>query len=361
MKAVTSFTLPPFYCPIPTPLHPRAEQLEQRAIAWMDEIGLYHHEIDRAWGIATHAFDHVCRTCPHAPDEALLLHMEWMYWGFAVDDTTHDAVKTSRTADVVDFNMRVLRCLESPGSPVPIGTGELSDALADLVVRTRAAASPTQFQRLIDGIRDWLFAVAWQTSIVERGVTPTLADYGAIRPRINGARFHIAMIEIDQNTEVPTDLLHSLPMRAAIEASNFIVSIDNDLFGYVKDRDEQAAERNLLDLLLQERGYSLGEAVAEAAGLRDQAVTLLLALSDRLAHEARADLRLLLDSLRGFAFSSVLWHSTTPRYASPRGRHARPVPGAHFDIIITDTPCDVSLTAPPIPTIAWWWDQRRPG
>lgn len=352
--------LPPFYCPIEPAVHPRRAELEERAVAWLDRSGIFRDATERAWSIATHSTDFSCRMIPHGRDEPLLLFIEWNHWAFALDDLWHDTGAADiKTARIVDLNARISRCLEAPGSAM-LGTSPFDRALEDLAARTRALAGPVQLRRVAEGMRDWLFGAAWQVSNIERRVMPTLSDYVALRPSINGTRFSLAWNQIASGIEVPDEELSAPPVQALTEAAGFIVSCDNDLFSYAKEDDHETMDQNLVNVLAYHNGTSLTRALTEAVAIRDRSMTLFLALRDRLARTAGPQLARYLEALGHYIAGCIRWMNDAPRYASPRNRHPLPVPGATYGITWRDTPSDPRTDPLPIPSAAWWWEQLDP-
>lgn len=349
--------LPPFYCPIESPVHPRVDELERRAIAWLDSTGIFRDETERAWSIATHSTDFSCRIIPYGRDEPLLLFIEWNHWAFALDDVWHDTGSADiRTAAIVDLNARISRCLEAPGSAM-LGSGPFDAALEDLAARTRAMATPVQLRRVAEGMRDWLLGAAWQVSNIERRVMPTLSDYVALRPSINGTRFSLSWSEIAGGIEVPDSDLYSAPVQALTEAAGFIVSCDNDLFSYAKEDNQETTDQNIVNVLVHHDGSSPERALRDALAIRDRAMTLFLRLREQIAREADPELLRYLEALGHYIAGCIRWMNAAPRYASPRNRYDLPVPGATYGVTWRDTPSDPGTGPLPIASAAWWWDQ----
>ncbi|MFF7415421.1 terpene synthase family protein [Streptomyces lydicus] len=349
--------LPPFYCPINESLsHPKAAELEQRAIAWIDRFGLYPNETERAWGLATHSADFSCRIIPYGAVEPLLLFIEWNYWANAVDDWHDSDSVGTRTSGIVDHATRLIRSLEAPGSAL-LDPGPLTTALNDLVTRTRAMLTPLQLRRFTEGTRDWLLGATWQTANAERGTMPTLNDFAAMRMSVNGTRFTLTWCDIANAIHVPSEVLYSAPVQALTDAAGFIVACDNDLFSYNKEDHQEPWEQNLVNVVAQHHGCSPKQALPASVAIRDRAMTLFLRLSEQLARDACPELRRYLISLGHYISGCIEWQNVAPRYASPRNRHELPVPGATYGITWRDAPSDASTEPLPIPAIAWWWEQ----
>lgn len=349
--------LPPFYCPIEPARHPKADELEQRAIAWLDASGIFRNEADRAWSIATHSTDFSCRMIPYGDEEALLLFIMWNHWAFALDDMWHDTgLSAIRASHIVDLNARISRCLEAPGSAMLNGD-PFAAALEDLAARTRAISTGVRLHRVAEGLRDWLFGAAWQVSNVERGIMPTLSDYLAMRPSINGTRFSLAWSEIANGIVLPDEELYSAPVQAVTDAAGFVVSCDNDFFSYAKEDSQESLDQNIVNIIALHNECSPKQALAEALAIRDRTMTLFLRLREQIARDASAGLRRYLNALGHYIAGCIRWMNAAPRYASPRNRNELPVMGAHWNIAFRDTPVDPNTDPLPIPAAAWWWQQ----
>ncbi|MEU9147368.1 hypothetical protein [Streptomyces sp. NPDC048349] len=349
--------LPPFYCPFNEGLiHPKAAELEERATQWIDDFGIYPDATERAWGLATHSADFTSRIIPYGDVEPVLLFIEWNYWANAVDDWQDSGSTATRTADIADHSMRLVRSIEAPGSGL-LPPGPLTEALEDLVARTRALLTPFQLRRFTEGTRDWLFGAGWQTSNAERGVMPSLNDFAAMRMSVNGTRFTLTWCDAANGIRVPAEVLYSPSVQALTDAAGFIVSCDNDLYSYNKEDHQEPWEQNLLNVVARHHGCTPREALVPAVALRDRAMTLFVRLREQLAGGADEQLGRYLDSLGHYVSGCIEWQNLAPRYASPRNRNELPVEGASYEITWRDTPSDPSLEPLPIPAIAWWWQQ----
>ena len=358
-EPLIGWRLPPFYCPIPSVIHPRVAQLEQRAIQWLDTTGLYHDDVDRAWGLATHSAEFGCRVIPDGHEELLLLFIEWNHWAFAVDDDHHDVSSGKAvTAEVVDLNARIILTLEAPGSAMLDSADPFASALTDLAVRTRAATTPVQLARICAGMRDWLFGAAWLVGNDERGVMPALSDFAAIRPAVNGTRFSLAWSLAAKGIDLAAEQCARPAVQALTDLAGFIVSCDNDLFSYAKEDHLPRPEQNIINILIQHHHSSPQQALADAVRLRDRCMTRYLRLRDQLGRESGLELRRYLQALDHYIAGCLDWMNAAPRYASPRNRYPCPVAGATFAITRRDTPSDQDDGPPHIPSIRWWWDQH---
>ncbi len=346
-----------FYCPIRPAIHPQADLLERRAIAWLDEFGVYRDDLDRARGLDTRSAEFICRVCPNADQEGLLLFIEWIYWNFTMDDNRYDTGSAAtRTADIVDFNCRLIRSVEASRTGL-LGIDPLAPGTEDLANRIRAYATPVQFRRLIDALRHWLHGEAWQASNTERGIMPSVADFAVQRLGSIGMMIFAAFIEIANGIEIPGEQIYSLPVQAATEAIGLIVGWDNDILSYAKNSGQDVLEQNIINVLVHHKQCSVRQALTDAVAIRDRVMTLFLRLRKQISRDAGPELRRYLDDLGHFVRSTIEWSETAPRYAHPIGSTATSSMKSTWGVTFTDVPSDPSTEAPPIASIAWWWDQ----
>ncbi|HKS46539.1 MAG TPA: hypothetical protein VJT49_15785 [Amycolatopsis sp.] len=346
--------LPPFYCPIRRAVHPEAARIEQRAIAWTDEIGLYRDEVERAWGIATRSAELACRVLPTGPEDTVWLFSAWNYWSFALSDWQDGERERASAAGVTDFTVRVIRALEEPAYRPPAGN-RLTAALAELIARTRAGTTAAQFRRLTEGLRDWLLAQSWHVANSERRIMPELDDFAAIRPLAKGARLFAAWLEIGNGLEIPGGRRWAPDVHALTSAAGFVVSCDNDLVGYAAGQAREIPEQNLVNVLIHQRHCSFQHAVAEAVAIRDRVLTRFLSLRNRITTIGTPELRRYAESLNRYVRGTLDWMSSAPRYASPRTHNDLPLPSTNLDLKITGRPAGESTEPPDIPSIEWWW------
>ncbi|MBZ9599707.1 hypothetical protein K7B06_32170 [Streptomyces erythrochromogenes] len=352
--------MPPFYCPLPRDLvHPRAKEVEARAVEWVDAFGLYPDPVERAWGLATHSADFSCRIIPDGDVEAVLLFTEWNYWANAVDDWQDSGSDDADTAAVVDHGVRLLRTVEDPGASV-LPDGPMTRALLDLVGRTHALLTPYELRRFVEGTRDWLLGAAWRAARAEAGSMPGLNDFVAMGPLANGTRFSLTWSDAARGDRLPADVLCSPALTALTDAAGFVVSADNDLFSYDKDDHLEPREVNLVNVLAHQEGCSPAEAVPLAVALRDRVMVLFTGLRARLADEAchgDGALHRHLAALGHYVAGSIAWQAGAPRYASPRNRYELPVAEARFALRYAERPCTAGAGAPVPPALARWWRQ----
>ncbi|GAA0285034.1 hypothetical protein GCM10010302_24090 [Streptomyces polychromogenes] len=349
--------LPPFYCPFERELlHPKAAEIEERCVEWIDAFGIYPDAVERAWGLATRSAELAGRTVPFGDVEAVVLYAEWLYWAFAADDWHDSDSGTAGATAVAEHGARLARAVEAPGSGL-LPPGPHTAALEDLAVRTRSMLRPGQLRRFAHGIREWTSGAAWETANAERGIMPSLEQFTAARLCSSGTRFLLTWCDVANGIHLPGDVMYSAPVQALTDAAGFVVSCDNDVFSYNKEDHRVPWEQNVVNVLAREHGCTPAQALPAVAALRDRTMSLFVRLQDRLRGRADEQLGRYLTSVEHWIAGNIAYQSRAPRYASPRNRNALPAPDASYDITYADVPCDPSAEPLPVPALAWWWQQ----
>ncbi|MFD0205689.1 MULTISPECIES: terpene synthase family protein [Saccharothrix] len=337
--------LHPFYCPIDAAVHPRVDDVERDALAWVERVGLAADDRQRTLLRHTSSAEFYARFAPHADYDGLRIAVRWVYWGFIFDDRRCD---TGRFGDdPVRFPPMagaVQRVMDAPWCDP--GGDRYARAVQDIVRSMYELRTPTQARRFTEAHRAWLFSVTWQVADRSRGHLPDLADYTALRLQAAGGAPTIALLEIANGPEVPGAEMDSPAVRALTEMAIMVASWDNDLHSLHRKLAESSAYPNLVTVLAHHRGLPRDLAAVEAVRLRDRVMARFLRLRETVtARPISQALRIYLDGLGHAIRGNIDWALDVPRY---RGLAAHPG--------FTEEPSDPSPDPLPIPTVSWWWD-----
>lgn len=181
MTAVdTGITMRPFYCPVEPAIHEEVEQVEARALDWVERFGLCADERERRRAVGTRSAEFYARFAPRGVVANLEVAVLWVYWGFVFDDARCDhGPMSTRVDEFLPVACRVQRALEAPDAPV--GEDRFATALQDIGRRMRECATPVQVRRFCEAHRKWLVDVAWQIRNRAHGHMPDLDSYLAQR------------------------------------------------------------------------------------------------------------------------------------------------------------------------------------
>lgn len=354
--------IPPPYCPIPAAVHPRVDEIGRRTIDWMATFDTYTDETRKYRSIGNRASEWAGRLAPDSTDDGLQIFSDWVCFGFAFDDLYCDMGPTStRPHEFIGVVLRMLHRLDNPEVPV-LDDNPCAEALRDLSRRVRARSPAPLVRRWADGHRGWLLGST--AGVAGRAASSMHDDIPlnlVLRSWDGAMRICHSLIEIAEGTDLPDHRREDPRIRAVTEATFVLVMLVNDLFSYRSDMNYDAAGTNTVELHTRQ-GLTREQALEQTVRLHDRIMVLFLALNDRIGAGGDEQLRRYLGQLRHFVRGNLDWSRTVPRYnhyqaqqfghistdgSIPVGNEAE---GA-------DRPSDGALTAPPIPTIAWWWDQ----
>jgi Terpene synthase family 2, C-terminal metal binding len=342
MQQEHSFTFPPVYRPVAPEVHPEAEELVKRTLAWLDTFELGDPEIHT---LGAGYAEVIAHSVPGGILERMLIGVQLSTTGTILDDL----MDTASLPDVVDLVSRALRALAVPESRPGAGSG-LADrclaALHDVGVSYRQAGTPTQVRRLLHGMSEWLQAEELEAVWRDRGILPDIDEYLALRIGTLGGAAVGAHAELSNGGEIPERELASPTGRALLEAAGLATGLSNDLVSYEKERQRSKRIPNIVNILRAgEAGYSLQEAVDEAMRLRDRVLTLFLRLYDQVQPNLSQEMR----------DHCLVWARFINVYTGTGLQHR--FLGSTSSVHWTDQPTDSSTDPLPYPAISWWWDQ----
>ncbi|MFH9574379.1 glutamate dehydrogenase [Streptomyces sp. NPDC017230] len=350
---------PPFYCPIESAIHPDAEEVERRALAWIDRSGLCRSEGERARYAGTRSADFYARFAPHADPDRLWIAACWVYWGFAFDDARCDEGPfAADPAAFATMAFSVQRALEVPGrlhcaDPYAAAVHEIGELF-------RTAAGPVQNRRFQHAHRAWLTGVQWQIGNRATSRMPDLDDYLSMRLHAAGGGPTYAMLEIANNIDVPDREMDSPAVRALTEMAMMVASLDNDQHSHIREIRRRQTQQNIVNVLVAHHRYSPNQAVDEAIALRDAVLERFLGLRDRVLPRASSPLRHYLTDLGHGIRGNIEWALRAPRYHSPDGVAATSrarIPAQTDTSHWTGTPRTSRQDPRRLPSIAWWWNE----
>ncbi|CAM3349769.1 hypothetical protein KIPE111705_03925 [Kibdelosporangium persicum] len=344
------FEPPLFYCPIPSAINPAVDEVECRAVAWIDHIGLYRSGRDRTRILGTNSAEFYARFAPTAGSEGLLVAALWVYWGFAFDDACCDSGPLS--ADPSAFLAMAGQLQRSMTSSV-VPTEPFAKALHDIMTRMRAFATPTQVRRFMDAHRHWLYSVAWQIGNQAQGHMPALDEYLTMRLGSAGGPPTIALLEIANNQEVPAREMDSPAVQALTEMTQLVAALDNDLHSYRKEVQEAHTDQNIVNVLMHQERSSAAEAIRRGVEIRDRIMVRFLRLRERVLAGAGPELNRYLTDLCHAIRGNIDWAARVPRYLSNGIPSPQPIT---VKVTTTDEPRDSSPEPLALPSISRWWD-----
>ncbi len=343
--------LPAFYCPVPPALHPRAAEIDARSVQWMTDMGLRE---PGSWLTKVDAGRFIALCMPYCCDSTIDVMVDLNYWGFAWDDELDENPRLQRSSELAQHIARLSRIVEAPEPKAP-PTDLYGRALRDICLRLADFPDQAQVARVTDGLRRFFLGVLWRVSNQERGEIPGLNDYLVMRMNDDGGPWLMPYTVLGGGYRLTAAEANSPVARALSEMIALIAGLDNDLLSYHRDGQ---FHQNILDVLRNERGLSLQDAVTEAVALRDRIMSLYLRTCDRTTKGGSPQLRRFAEDLGSWVRGNIEWSARTYRYVNLHDpATGTDTPAAPLDLTWSTHPADPTTAPPPLPGIAWWWEQ----
>ncbi|HEY5837148.1 terpene synthase family protein [Streptomyces sp.] len=315
------------YCPVIAAIHPQAGELNEATLAWVRDRGLIadparlRHLERQAPGLLA------ARVVPRADMERLLAFADFHTWLFAFDDEycDEDSPSALPPGAWMAFLARMLRQAETPTRTVLKGNA-YADALHDIATRLDRWCTGEQKARWTAALRTYFAALVWerQTRLDgEHGVRQSLDDYVLLRLQNGAMHSSIALLDATEGYVLPAEQRERPEVRALIEMTATLVSWDNDIFSWSKERERgSAAEQNLLDVLATDApavpsGTGHEEALRQAVALRNGVMDMFLRVSEGITPTANPELLRFIASLGQWVRANLDFSLTTARYVDP--------------------------------------------
>ncbi|MCH0540793.1 terpene synthase [Streptomyces sp. MUM 203J] len=343
--------VPPIYSPIAPAIHPCHAEADVQTAAWAEAFRIGSEEL-RARLVAQEMGTFAARILPEGREEVVGLLADFVLWLFGVDDGHCEEGELGRRPGELAAELhRLLRVAHNPEAPVKLDD-PLAAGLRDLRLRVDRYGTPGQAQRWVDTLREYFFAVVWESSYRRSGTVPDLDDYTLMRLYDGATTVVLPLLEIGHGYELQLHERDNKAVRAVTEIMSFIITWDNDIFSYHKEKKEKTSTGyylNALRVMEEREGLTPEQALTTAISQRDRAMSLYVRLTERLARDGSPQLRQYLRSIGHFIRGAEDWGISSVRYTTPDDPADMP---SYF----RDTPMDDSGEPLDIPVIRWWWD-----
>jgi hypothetical protein len=275
--------VPFLYCPFTPKIHPDASAIHESSVQWAKSLGMFPTEQHAAIAFKAKAGWLAARAFPTATTLGLQFVADWTLLFCLLDDHLEKSDEANNVELYLEELLNLLRAETADSSADSFALG-----MIDLRQRLLALGPPTHLIRFTERVKELFSSIVEETRNRERAQIPDIASYVQLRATTVGLHVMFALSEIldgfslsDRTREHPA--LQSLATRT----SN-IVGWANDLFTYEKEIHEGEIH-NLVMVLMNERGLTLEEAMAQTVTLHDNEVRSFLQELDQLASFGLAD------------------------------------------------------------------------
>jgi hypothetical protein len=238
-RLILDTALPQWPLPLSSTVNPAAAQAIARTVAWQESLGLIASNTPWNSLIGLRPVELAARGYPRADLDTLTLASEWTAWFFHIDDLFDEGV-TGTDIELSQLATGTLRTLlhnpRSRNKKNHCGLpGPATDALLDLLRRTREIMTPVQFRRFISHLTDYAEALAAEAvNRVARAVLD-VDSYCALRRNTGPALPLLDLIENSEGIRLPTNFYISPEYEQLLNITADVASWINDLFSVEKE------------------------------------------------------------------------------------------------------------------------------
>jgi len=345
--------IPRLYCPIPDLVHDRALDLNVSTMAWVQRLGLYRDEEQYKRLVRLQPGLLAARVVPDGDFAAMGVFVDFHTWLFALDDAYCDEGELGRKpGELATLFAKLVRAAEVPSVPILAGN-PFSESLRDIRTRLGACATDVQIGRWVEAVRTYLSHQIWEAANRVQGVVPTLEEYALMRIHNGAMKSSIMLLDVAGAYEVPAAEMETAEVRALVEMCATLVGWDNDIYSHRKETLRCGDGQNLLDVLVRENMYSLHEAMADAASMRDRIMVQFLRLRALVLDGGSEPVRRFVGSLGSWVRANLEFSRTSDRYVGVDGMD-------EVERACTDSRPDALAEGPvPITPFEWWWSAGK--
>ncbi|MEU2184311.1 selina-4(15),7(11)-diene synthase [Streptomyces thermolilacinus] len=344
----SGLAVPPIFSPIPPEIHPCHVDADVQTAAWAETFRIGSDEL-RGRLVTQQIGTFSARILPEGREELVSLLADFILWLFGVDDGHCEEGELGRhPGELAGELHRLLRVAQNPEVPM-LGDDPLAAGLRDLRLRVDRYGTPGQAARWVDALREYFFSVVWEAGHRSAGTVPDLNDYTLMRIYDGATTVVLPMLEMGHGYELQPHERDRTAVRAATEMASFIITWDNDIFSYHKEKRATGYYLNALRVLEEHLGLTPDQALETAISQRDRVMCLYTRLTEHLDDQGSPQLRQYLRSLGHFIRGAQDWGITSVRYTTPEDPADMP---SYF----CDKPTDDSDAPLDIPAVSWWWD-----
>ncbi|MFD7451170.1 hypothetical protein [Kitasatospora sp. NPDC059827] len=227
--------LPRISFPVPPRLHPRADELEERTLAWLRDVGIIGTDADETYLRHSTLGRTYAWMIPEGDVERVLIATRFCVWATVQDDRyTEGLGLAGRTTDLSEHLLACEAIAEDPHAPVPHDV-PIERAYRDLFQRIEQAATPQQVLRIRKGMLHYSVGAAADAAYAEHRTVPPVSEYRRIRHLIAHLHHHFVLTEVAQGFEMPTALVLDPQVRELTDLAIRIIGLTNDVYGCPRD------------------------------------------------------------------------------------------------------------------------------
>ncbi|MFE5867375.1 family 2 encapsulin nanocompartment cargo protein terpene cyclase [Streptomyces roseifaciens] len=314
--------VPELYCPPALRDDPAlAREVNDRLVAWADEVGIYEGRLDRVRAADFGRLMMLAHPDGDDPDRLLAAGKcalaEWATDDYYCDDETMGS-RTDLLGSHLGLAYTAVDPSHLPARYAPAWEEEMRQDPVRVALRSgldhlSRYAEPSQVARLRHEVAVLFVGYEQEGSWRSRGRMPGVREYLAHR-QINSFLPCIALTDVVGGYALPASVYAEPRVRRAVTMAATAATLVNDLYSMTKEHDSSGVEFNLPVVIAEEDGCSLREAIERSAEIHDELVRTYETEAAALALTGTPELRRFLAGVWAWLGGNREWHAGSPRY-----------------------------------------------
>ncbi|MCX4784544.1 terpene synthase family protein [Streptomyces sp. NBC_01264] len=310
------------WCPFPSLVNCHAEQVDMLSFTWLEERRLLEGHPDKMERIKSqHSGVLAARTNPEVNAEMLGILSDWYMWLFAFDDGYCEAAEHGGQSKTMARATALLARVIDSGLPpheTPAPIQNYASALREIQERIRTRASSSQLARWETAVRDYLAAQVWEAANRESETVPGVSEYVAMRRHAGATYTCLGLIDIAAGYEIAPAFFDSPALRSLNDMTANLVSWDNDLYSYAKEKVDDRGRHNLIEVISRQNHLAPQDAKEKAVEIRSREMKRFIDASADLCARADSSVSRYVRSLGLWLRGHIDWSRTSSRFDVPR-------------------------------------------
>jgi 5-epi-alpha-selinene synthase len=309
------------FCPFSTRVNPHVKTVQRQTLAWARSFSLLKEEAEYRHLGASRIGWLVARAHPDASQEGLQIGADWATLFCLLDDHTEDP--RFNPTELGAYLSHLLHLFRE--GDLRAASDPPSHALLDLRERVLQRTDSSWVPRFALRLEGLFAAYSWEAVNRVHHVTPSFADYRAMRRMTSGLYPQLELVEVTDAIHLPPEARHDPALRQLLVAAGNCFGWANDLFTWEKET-RHGEVHNLVTVLMHDQSLSLHNAVERAMEIHNNEMRRLIALAEQLpAMGMDGDVARFVQIIRSCLRSHIEWAKETARYTMGTQRDSEPI------------------------------------
>lgn len=314
--------VPELYCPPALRDDPAlGREVNDRLVAWADEVGLYAGRLDRVQAADFGRLMMLAHPDTDDPDRLLAAAKcalaEWATDDYYCDDETMGS-RPELLGSHLGLAYPVVDPAHLPARYVAAWEREVSADPVRVALRSGLEhlaryAEPSQVARLRHEVAILFVGYGQEGSWRSRGHMPSVHEYLAHR-QMNSFLPCVALTDVVGGYALTATEYADPRVRRAVTMAATAATLVNDLYSMAKEHDSSGVEFNLPTVIAEEERCSPREAIERSAEIHDELVRAFEAEAAALVLTGSLPLRRFLAGVWAWLGGNREWHAGSPRY-----------------------------------------------